>query len=156
MTKAKIIPPAAYPQMVERSHATDMVRMLRSPAAIARGVQAIKEIAQDLRLAVRHDVRALEQAFGDKEAISERAHEIRGLSHSAELPAAGRIADGLCRYLEEMDKLTAPADDAVIALHVSAILRAAFAEEETPAMSGAVADELALLVRHKLQELKKR
>lgn len=156
MAKGKLIPPHAYPQLVEQSEAARVVATLRSPAAIARGIQAIKEIAHDLRQAVRHDVRALEQAFGDRQATSEHAHEIRGLAQSAELPVAGRIADGLCRYLEEVDKLAALPDEAVIALHVSAILRAAYVEQESSAMSDTVADELAMLVGHKLQELKKR
>jgi hypothetical protein len=68
------------------------------------------------------------------------------------LRATGRIADGLCRYFEEMRKLGAPPDAAIAALHVSAIVRATNAEDEASRMSDVVARELASLVTHKLAE----
>ena len=70
--------------------------------------------------------------------------------------ATGRIADGLCHYFEEMKKFGLAPDDHVIALHVSAIVRAAHAADETSRMSDVVARELAQLVTHKLAEAEAR
>ena len=152
MAKARIIPPEAYPQMVSRSDAAKMSRALRSGDTVTRGAKAIQNAGQALREAVRDYVRELEEAIGNYEITADKAHEIRGFAETAGLRATGRIADGLCRYFEEMRKLGAPPDTAVIALHVSAIVRAANAEDEASRMSDVVAKELASLVSHKLAE----
>ena len=154
MTKARFIPPEAYPQMVSRSDAAKMIRALRSGDTVARGTKAIQNAGPVLREAVRDYVRELEDAIGDYEITADKAHEIRGFAETAGLRATGRIANGLCRYFEEMRKLGAPPDAAVIALHVSAIVRAANAEDEASRMSDVVAKELAALVSHKLAETK--
>jgi TATA-box binding protein (TBP) (component of TFIID and TFIIIB) len=154
MAKARFIPPDAYPQMVSRSDAAKMSRALRSGDTVTRGAKAIQNAGQALREAVRDYVRELEEAMGDYEITADRAHEIRGFAETAGLRATGRIADGLCRYFEEMRKLGAAPDAAVIALHVSALVRAANAEDEASRMSDVVAKELAALVSHKLAETK--
>lgn len=154
MTKVQIIPPDGYPQMVSKSEAAKISRALRSPDALAQGARVIEEASQTLRDGVRHYVRALEEAIGDHALTSEKAHEIRGFAETAGLAATGRIADGLCRYFDEMDKLAADPDLEVIALHVSAIARAAFAEDEAIRMGDMVAKELDTLVHHKLAETK--
>jgi hypothetical protein len=154
MAKSQIIPPDSYPQMVSRSDAAKMSRALRSQEAIQHGDQVIEEASQTLREGVRQYVRALETAIGDHQLTSEKAHEILGFAETAGLAATGRIADGLCRYFDEMDKLAAEPDMEVIALHVSAIARAAFAEDEAIRMGDMVAKELATLVHHKLAETK--
>lgn len=152
MAKARFIPPEAYPQMVSRSDAAKMSRALRSGDTVTRGAKAIQNAGPVLREAVRDYVRELEDAIGNHEITADKAHEIRGFAETAGLRATGRIADGLCRYFEEMRKLGAAPDAAVIALHVSAIVRAANAEDEASRMSDVVAKELAALVRHKLAE----
>ena len=154
MTKARFIPPEAYPQMVSRSDAAKMSRVLRSGDTVTRGAKAIQNAGQTLREAVRDYVRELEEAIGNYEITLDKAHEIRSFAETAGLRATGRIADGLCRYFEEMRKLGAAPDVAVIALHVSAIVRAANAEDEASRMSDVVARELAALVSHKLAETK--
>jgi hypothetical protein len=154
MAKARFIPPDAYPQMVSRSDAAKMSRTLRSGDTVARGTRAIQKAGQSLRKAIRDYVRELEEAIGNYEITADKAHEIRGFAETAGLRATGRIADGLCRYFEEMRKLGAAPDAAVIALHVSAIVRAANAEDEASRMSDAVVKELAALVSHKLAEIK--
>ena len=53
-----------------------------------------------------------------------------------------------------MRKFGGQPEPAVIALHVSAIVRAANAEDEASRMSDVVAKELAALVAHKLAETK--
>ena len=55
-------------------------------------------------------MRELEGAIGNHEVTSDKAHEIRGFAETAGLRATGRIADGLCRYFEEMRKFGAEPD----------------------------------------------
>ena len=151
---AQLIPPDAYPQMVSKSEARKLVRALRSPEALAAGQRVVQEAGQRLRDGVRDYVRDLEAAIGDHVTTFDKAHKIRGFAETAGLTATGRIADGLCRYFEEMEKLDAAPDLAVIALHVSAIARAAHAEDEAGRMSDVVVRELAALVHHKLAEIR--
>ena len=73
---------------------------------------------------------------------------------TAGLAATGRIAEGLCRYLDQMDEIRVAAEVSVTMLHVSAIARAARAEDEATRMSEVVAAELAALVNRKLTEAK--
>lgn len=154
MRKKQVIPPDDYPQMVSKSDAAKMARTLRSPEAAARGAHAIRSHGPKLRLAVHDYVRELENAAGDLRLIFEKAHELRGFAETAGLRATGRIAGGLCRYFDEMENLRAQPDKAVIALHVSALARAARAKDEAGRMSDAVVKELAALVAHKLAETK--
>lgn len=154
MKKAQVIPPDDYPQMVSKSDAAKMARALRSPETAARGAKVIQQQSQKLQLAVHDYVRELENAAGDLPLVFEKAHELRGFAETAGLRATGRIASGLCRYFDEMEKLGAAPDGAVIKLHVSAISRAAHAKDEAGRMSDAVVKELAALVAHKLAETK--
>jgi hypothetical protein len=154
MAKAQIISPDSYPQMASKSDAARMSRALRSEEALQRGKQVIEEARETLREGVRHYVQALEDATGDPALAWEKAHEIRGFAETAGLAATGRIADGLCRYFDEMDKLGAAADMDVVELHVSAVARAAYAEDEAIRMGEIVAKELATLVKRKLGEAK--
>ena len=68
------------------------------------------------------------------------------------LPATARIAEGLCHYLERSRELGAPADAAVIALHVSAIGRATRDSDHGGQTSQIVTSELAALAARKLAE----
>ena len=155
MTKrAQMIPPDAYPQMVSKSEAAAITRMLKSPDTVVRGSKVIGSSTTSLRTAVRGYVVELEQAGRDVELISDKAHEIRGFAETAGLHATGRIADGLCRYFDESDQLGVGTDMAIVGLHVSAIVRAAHAENEVSQMSEVVARELSTLVNHKLTEIK--
>ena len=154
MARTQIIPPDSYPQMVGKSEAARLSRALRSQETIQRGDQVIDDASQSLRQGVRDYVRALERAVGDHPSTYEKAHEIRGFAETAGLGATGRIADGLCGYFDEMEKLAAEPDLEVIMLHVSAIARAAYAEDEAIRMGDMVARELEALVDHKLKETK--
>ena len=155
MTKrAQIIPPDLYPQMVSRSDAVKIARLLKAGETLATGARVVQEAGAHLRQGVRDYVRELEEAIGDHEITFDKAHEIRGFAETAGLKATGRIADGLCRYFEEMTTLDAEPDTAVVALHISAIVRAAHAQDEASRMSDVVAKELAALVQHKLSETK--
>lgn len=149
---AQFIPPHRYPQMVSQSDAVKMARALKAGETLAQGARAIQDAGNQLREGVRNYVRELEEAIGDHEITFDKAHEIRGFAETVGLKATGRIADGLCRYFEEMAKLHAEPDTAVVALHISAIVRAAQAEDEASRMSDVVAEQLAALVNHKLSE----
>jgi hypothetical protein len=152
MTEVRIIAPDGYPQPVSRSDAARISRALRSADMLERGARAIAQAGDALRLGVEDYVRALEQAAGDPARAFDKAHEIRGFAETAGLRATGRIADGLCRYIEETSKRGVAPDPAVVALHVSAIVRAANAKDEAGRMSDVVARELAALAAHKLAE----
>ena len=155
MTKrAQMIPPDAYPQMVAKSEAAAISRMLKSPDTVVRGSRVIGGSTEGLRGAVRDYVIELEQAGTDLEMISDKAHEIRGFAETAGLSATGRISDGLCRYFDESEQLGVGPDMAIVRLHISAIARAARAEDEVSQMSEVVAKELSTLVNHKLTEIK--
>ena len=152
--KAQIISPDLYPQMVSKGDAAKISRLLRSSETLAQGQETVQALGVHLREGVRNHVRELEEAIGNHEITFDMAHEIRGFAETAGLKATGRIADGLCRYFEEMAKLGAKPDTAVVALHTSAIVRAAHAEDEASRMSDVVAKELATLVHRKLSEAK--
>jgi len=154
MKKADFIAPDAYPQPVSRGDAARISRALKSSGVLENGARVIQQSSPLLRMGVLDYVRALEQAVGDLATVFDKAHEIRGFAETAGLRATGRIADGLCRYLEEAAKLGVAADSAVVALHVSAIVRAAHAKDEASRMSDVVARELSALAAHKLAEAK--
>ena len=154
MAKAQIIPPDSYPQMVSKSDAVKMSRALRSQDTIQRGDRVVEEASHALREGVRDYVRALEASVGDHPLTLEKANEIRGFAETAGLAATGRIADGLCRYFDEIETLGLGPDMAIVDLHVSAILVAARNVDEAARMSGAVAKGLAVLVNQRLMEVK--
>jgi HPt (histidine-containing phosphotransfer) domain-containing protein len=152
--RAQIIPPEAYPQLVNKSDAASVARALRSPAIVERGARVIEEQGESLHTAVHDLVDDLEKAGREHELVLRAAHEIRGLAGTAGLAAAGRIADGLCRYFDESEQLGVGPDMTIVRLHIGAIARAARAEDEVSQMSEVVAKELAALVNHKLTEIK--
>ena len=152
MKKDPLIPPDDYPQMVSKSDAAKLARTLRAPETAARGAQVIRSQGPKLRMAVHDYVHELENAGDDLRLVFEKAHELRGFAETAGLSATGRIASGLCRYFDEMEKRNAAPDPAIVKLHVSAIARAARAKDEAGRTSDAVVKELAALVAHKLVE----
>jgi hypothetical protein len=84
--------------------------------------------------------------------VFEKAHEIRGMAETAGLVTTGRIADILCRYMDDMERIKKPLDLTLVALNVSAIGRAARAEDDDADMGDAVATELAALVARRLSD----
>ncbi|HVZ27638.1 MAG TPA: hypothetical protein VG798_03195, partial [Rhizomicrobium sp.] len=79
-------------------------------------------------------------------------HEIRGFAETAGMLSTGRIADGLCRYFDDAAQSGVPVDEAVVALHVSAIGRTARDTDALSHMNDVVAKELAALAARKLAE----
>jgi hypothetical protein len=82
--------------------------------------------------------------------VHETVHEIRGFAETVGLVTTGRIADILCRYMDDMKRAGKPLDGPIVTLHVAAIARAARAEEDDAAMGDVVAAELASLVTRRL------
>ena len=153
MPKAQIIPPDAYPPLIRKGDGAAVARLLRSNEVAERGAKAIEDQSDGLRVAVLTLVGELEKS-GDAERIAEIVHDIRGLAEPAGLAAAGRIAEGLCRYFHEIEELGLGPDPAILKLHVTAIARAARHDDEAARMSDQVAKELAVLVGRKLTEIK--
>ena len=151
---AQIIPVSAYPQLVNNADAASVARALRGSTLIERGNQVMEEQSEMLCAAVLGLADQLEQAGKNLDGVLLAAHEIRGLAGNAGLAAAGRLADGLCRYCDEIDRLGLAPDLAIVDLHVGAILRATRNPAERGAIGDAVAKELAALVSHKLTEIK--
>jgi hypothetical protein len=151
-SKAQVIPPDAYPQMVTKAQAANISRVLRSNVTAVTANRVIEESGDGLREAVRNYVAELEAAGMDFELLSDKAHEIRGFAETAGMMATGRIADGLCRYFDDAAQAGVQPDRAVVALHVSAIGRTARDTDMMSQMNDVVARELALLAGRKLAE----
>ena len=148
--QAQIIAPDAYPQMMSRPNAVRASRTLRSTQAAEKAQVAIDAQVPALRRAILGYVEELENAQADMRLVFEKAHEIRGMAETAGLVTTGRIADILCRYMDDMERIGKPLDTTLVALNVSAIGRAARAEDGDAAMGDVVATELAALVAKRL------
>jgi murein L,D-transpeptidase YcbB/YkuD len=153
--KAHMIPADAYPQMVSKTQAAAMARTLRSHVTAVTGNRVIEDSGETLREAVRAYVEQLENAGLDFEIVSEKAHEIRGFAETAGMFSTGRIADGLCRYFDDVEQAGLTPDTAVVCLHISAISRSARDPDAMSQMSDAVARELANLAGRRLAESRK-
>jgi hypothetical protein len=105
-----------------------------------------------MRKAILGYVEELEKAQGDMALIFAKAHEIRGFAETAGLVTTGRIAEILCRYMDDMERIKKPLDATLVALNVSAIGRAARTEDGDAAMGDMVAAELAALVARRLSD----
>ena len=120
--------------------------------------RAIDTMTGELRTAVLDLVDVLDEAMreGDLPTAHGAAHEIRGLAGTAGLDATGRIANSLCLYLDGMRDGNAKSDDAIVTLHMGAIVRSARAsdDDDTKRHSNTVAEQLAALVDRKLAEIK--
>jgi hypothetical protein len=82
VTKAQLIPPDAYPQLVSKDDAAKISRALRSREAVTRGASVIRQAVQKLREGARDYMRELEDAIGDHQITSDKAHEICGFAET--------------------------------------------------------------------------
>ncbi|MBL6854229.1 MAG: Hpt domain-containing protein [Alphaproteobacteria bacterium] len=154
--QANFISAANYKPLVPRERRQAVAAMLKSTKTLARAARVIAMKTAELRGAVLGLVDEMERAAqaGDLPATFEAAHEIRGLAGTAGLTATGRIANGLCRYLDAVAMLRTDADRAVIHLHIDAILRSSRTEDEALRHGDAVAEQLVTLVSRKLSGIK--
>jgi len=138
-----------------RKTASRLLHALRDPEVVAAAARVVADKAEDLRIAVLTHVDRIAEAARacDLVAIFEQAHEIRGLAGNAGLLATGRIANGLCKYLDAISRAGLRPDQELVALHLEAIVRAAHAEDEATRLGEEVANELAVLVDRKLAEI---
>jgi hypothetical protein len=135
--------------MISKQNAARAMQGLRSAITSVRANQAMEDSAAPMRAAVLRYIDALEDAGGDIPAVFEIVHEIRGCAETAGLSATGRIAESLCRYLDEMERAQRAADPAIVSLHVSAAIRSARTEETDQSLSEKVAAGLSALVGKK-------
>ena len=148
------IPPGAYP-VFGAADAAQLMSALRNPTIAANVARVIESKADEMRAAALAHIDRLNAAaqLADIGAIFEQAHEIRGLAGNAGLAATGRIANGLCRYLDAVGRAKLDAERSLVTLHLEAIARAAHAEDEATRLGDTVANELANLVEKKLAEI---
>jgi ATP/maltotriose-dependent transcriptional regulator MalT len=149
---AQVIPPDAYPQMMSKQNAARAMKTLRSAQTAVKAQVAMEAAVPPMRAAILQYVDELEKAGGDMELVFEKVHEIRGFAETAGLITTGRIAEILGRYMDDMRRIGRPMDAAIVALHVSAVARAARAEEDDVRMGEVVAAELAGLVARRLAD----
>ena len=150
--KPNIIAADAYPQLMTRADAARAMLTLRNPQTLARAQGAVEACTGPLRKAILQYVEELEAAGADREGIYQNTHHIRGFAETAGMATTGRIAEILCRYMDDMDRAGRPVDETILTLHVAAIARAARAEEADQQMGEVVAAELAALVARRLAE----
>jgi hypothetical protein len=148
--QAQMIAPDAYPQMISRQNAASAMRILRSSQTAVRAAVAMEACIPPMKAAILQYVAEMESAGADMRKIFARVHEIRGFAETAGLATTGRIAEILCRYMDDMERLGKQQDAHLVELHVSAIARAARAEEDDIELGEMVAAELAALVARKL------
>jgi hypothetical protein len=145
-----LIAPDAYPQMMGEQDTAHVLLTLRSAQTAVKAQVAMEAAIPPMRAAILRYVNEMEDAAGDLPTMFEKIHEIRGFAETAGLATAGRIAEILYRYRDDMERIGRPLDMTIVALHVAAIARAARAEEEDAGMGEAVAAELAALVARRL------
>ena len=150
--EAQFIAPDAYPQMMSKQAAANAMKVLRSAQTAVKAQVAIEAHVPPMRAAILQYVEELEEVSGDMRSIFDKVHEIRGFAETAGLVTTGRIADILCRYMDDMYRIGKPMDTMIVKLHVSAIARAARAEDDDVKMGEVVATELAALVARRLTE----
>jgi hypothetical protein len=150
--QCQIIAPDAYPQMLSKQNAARASETLRSAQTALKAQAAVAAQVPAMHAAILEYADELERARGDMTLVFEKAHEIRGFAETAGLVTTGRIADILCRYMDDMERIRKPADAMIVALNVAAIVRAARTEDGDVAMGEKVAAELAALVARRLAD----
>jgi hypothetical protein len=148
----QFIQPDTYPQMLSKPATARALLALRSTETAAKAQMAMEAAVPPMRAAILGYVEEMEAAAHDMKKLFAIVHEIRGFAETAGMITTGRIAEILCRYMDDMERLGKPLDATIVALHASAIARAARAEDDDVRMGDKVAAELAALVARRLAE----
>jgi hypothetical protein len=148
----ELIEPQDYPQMVSKRDALRCMQTLQSGRVALKAKTAMASYTPMLRDVIIEYVEALEEAGSDLTQIFAIAHEIRNFAANAGMGTAGRVAENLCRYMDEMERVKKPVDPAVVTVHVAAIARAARAEDDDAKMGDVVSGELNALVKRRLND----
>jgi hypothetical protein len=151
--KAEFIQPDAYPQMMSKQNAIRALQTLQSAQVALKAQTAMNSYGPMLRDVIMDYVEGLEQAGTDMAMVFAVVHEMRGFAETAGMATTGRIAEILCRYMDEMDRVKKPVDATIVALHVAAIGRAARADQNDVQIGDTVAAELNALVTLRLAEI---
>lgn len=146
----QVIPPEAYPQMMSKQDAARAMKSLRSAQTMVKAQVAMEAAEPPMKMAILQYVDEMEAAGADMRTVFDKVHEIRGFAATAGLATTGRIAEILCRYMDDMERMGKAPDGPLVALHVSAIARAARTEDDDVKLGEVVAAELAALVARKL------
>jgi chemotaxis protein histidine kinase CheA len=151
-SNATLIGTDQYPPVLAGEDAAKFLHNLAKPETAQRAARMIELRRNELCDTVLDYIRRLESAAttNNLSDIFGQAHEIRGLAATAGMDAVGRIANGLCQYLDASNNLQSETDPAVIALHVDAIVRASTSGNEALKFGSRVAVELGALVARKL------
>ena len=148
----QLIAPDSYRQMLSKPRAARAMQTLRAPETAAKAQAVMDEAMPAMRAAILQYVEEMERAADDMTKLFEAAHEIRGFAETAGMVTTGRIAEVLCRYMDDITRFGRTLDATIVTLHVSAIARAARAEDDNVRTGEAVAAELAALVAKRLSE----
>jgi hypothetical protein len=151
-TAAQFIKAGDYPQMLSKPGTARALSAMRSAETTAKAQIAMEAAVPPMRAAILDYVEEMEAAGNDLKKLFAIAHEIRGFAETAGMITTGRIAEILCRYMDDMERIGKRLDTTIVALHASAIARAARAEEDDVRMGEKVAAELAALVARRLAE----
>ena len=156
VTRVEMVPVEDIPSLLNKSRSKQAMTLLKSSALLAKAGRVLAMKSTEMRGAVLELVEQVEgeARSGDWRAVYATTHEIRGLAGSAGLTATGRIANGLCHYLDAMNERGAAPDAAIASLHLDAIVRSARTAHDATRHGDAVAQELSLLVARKLAEVK--
>jgi len=149
---AEVTASSLYPQVLRKHEVAQFLAHLKSDETTKRSHKAMAASRNTMREAVEDYVRLLDEASRtmDAAALFAQAHEIRGLAEIAGLGVAGRMANGLCLYIDALDG--AAPDKSTVRLHVEAIQRVVRGEDDG-AIANVVAEELTSLVIRKLGEV---
>ncbi|MEJ0028240.1 MAG: Hpt domain-containing protein [Rhizomicrobium sp.] len=149
-------PAGDYPPLLSEAGRKQAMAKLKSSETLARASRVIALKTAELRGAVLALVDELGAAMRARDwpTVFSATHEIRGLAGTAGLVATGRIANGLCHYLDSIAQLGIEPDAAVAGLHLDAVIRSARTEDDAARHGDAVAQQLAALVARKLAEAK--
>jgi hypothetical protein len=150
--EAQLIAPDAYPQMINKQGAARALQSLRGGQVAAKVQVAMQAAVPMMRAAILQYADEMEEAAGDMALVYQKVHEIRGFAETAGLVVTGRISEILCRYMDDMERSAKPLDTTIVALNVSAIIRAARAEEVDTKVAETVTEEMAALVALRLAE----
>lgn len=150
---AEVVSSESYPAVVPKADVARFIAHLKSEETRAIAEAAMTSARGMMHGALKEYVRILLQAAQtfDLSSIYAQAHEIRGVAETAGFGVAGRMANGLCQYIDALDG--APADRTTVQLHVEAIERVVGGKDEG-AIALVVAEELTALVLRKLGETK--
>lgn len=150
---AEIVSADAYPAVLPKHEAARFIAHLKSEETSKEAEAAISSRRETMHNALSGYVTAMKEALQtfDVTNIFAQAHEIRGLAEMAGLGIAGKIANGLCLYIDALDG--GLPDRTAVELHVEAIERVVRGEE-AGAIAHVVAEELTALVIRKLGESK--